>query len=65
MIEDDTVMCVSRNMGNVRQWANIELITFYGNIVIMICYLFKFSILNHERPDDSGSSNHDHEDKED
>ena len=50
MIEEDSVICVSRDMGNIRQWANIELVTFYGNIAIMICYLIKFSIFNHERP---------------
>jgi hypothetical protein len=64
LIEDDTVICVSRDMGNVRQWANIELVTFYGNIVIMICYLIKFSILNHERPNSIENSRLDQEQKE-
>lgn len=50
IIEDGSVICISRDMGNIREWANIELVTFYGNIFIMICYLIKFSIFNHERP---------------
>lgn len=34
-------VCVSKYMGNVKNWAHIEILTFYLNIVVMMCYLFQ------------------------
>ena len=45
-------LCLSKDMGNVKQWANIELCTFYGNILVMILYLLKFAIFNSEKSRD-------------
>ena len=38
MFSDKTV-CVSKDMGNIEQWAQIEILTFYCNIAIMVVYL--------------------------
>ena len=32
-------ICVSKYMGNVRDWAHIEILTFYLNILVMMMYL--------------------------
>jgi hypothetical protein len=34
-------ICVSKDMGNVKMWAHIEIITFYLNIVVMMIFLLK------------------------
>jgi hypothetical protein len=32
-------VCVSKDQGNVKNWAYIEILTFYLNIVVMMAYL--------------------------
>ena len=34
-------VCVSNNQGNVKNWAYIEILTFYLNIVVMMAYLMQ------------------------
>lgn len=34
-------VCISKDQGNVKHWAYIEIITFYINIVVMMCYLMQ------------------------
>ena len=38
-IED--TFCFSEDQGNVKEWANIEILTFYMNILVMIFNLIK------------------------
>ena len=39
-------ICVSKDNGNIKQWINIEMLTFYGNIFVMMLILLKFTIFN-------------------
>jgi len=32
-------VCVAKEMGNIEQWAQLEIVTFYCNIITMIFYL--------------------------
>ena len=38
-------VCVSKSDGNVRQWAYIEILTFYFNITVMMVYLLQTRFL--------------------
>jgi hypothetical protein len=35
-------------MGNIEQWAEIEILTFYANILIMIVYLCRHIFMNQQ-----------------
>ena len=39
-------ICVSKDNGNIKQWINIEMLTFYGNILVMMLLLLKQTIFN-------------------
>ena len=42
----DSTVCVAKKMGNIEQWAEIEILTFYANILIMIVYLCRHIFMN-------------------
>ena len=38
-VQIDGWFCISKDAGNIKQWATIEVMTFYLNIAVMIFYL--------------------------
>lgn len=48
----DGLICLSKNNGNVKEWALIEILTFGSNILIMIISMIDYSLLSSSNIDD-------------
>ena len=48
-------VCVSKDMGNVKEWAFIEIYTFYLNIGVMMAFLFQTLILSSDSDEPTAS----------
>jgi hypothetical protein len=57
----DGWFCIAKDMGNITQWATIEVMTFYLNIAVMIFYLVCARLMPekqvNEEPDDDDENN--------
>lgn len=52
----DGWFCIAKDMGNITQWATIEVATFYLNIAVMIFYLICARLLPEKAKDYSDES---------
>jgi phage shock protein PspC (stress-responsive transcriptional regulator) len=55
-VEIDGWFCIAKDMGNITEWARIEVLTFYLNITVMIFYLIAARLLpekEQEKTDES------------
>lgn len=56
-VQIDGWFCIAKDAGNIKQWATIEVMTFYLNIAVMIFYLVCARLLpEKQKPEDPNAS---------